>query len=147
MQAHNRYMYGLYTYLIEPIKKLLLDARNRNVKHTRYIIEITRENISCKELMKFTELRHLDGSESNFMVSDEEYLATGGSQGMLDLESQIIYSNVKEIVERQKYIFNTLWNKAIPVIKRIREIEEQTSITEVLYGTENAVAIPIYEKC
>jgi hypothetical protein len=83
----------------------------------------------------------LDGSWNNFMVSDEEYLAPGDSQGMSDLESQIIYSNVKEIVERQKYIFNTLWNKAIPVIKRIREIEEeQTSITEVLYGTENAVA-------
>ena len=49
--------------------------------------------------------------------------------------------NCRNVVERQKYIFNTLWNKTIPVIKRIREIEyEQTSITEVLYGTENAVA-------
>ncbi|MGA9153100.1 MAG: hypothetical protein WBZ36_21190, partial [Candidatus Nitrosopolaris sp.] len=135
------YTRTLLTVGIEPIKKILLDAKNRNVK-LRYITKITTENISyCKELMKFTELRHLDGSLNNFMVSDEEYLASGGSQGMSDLESQIIYSNVKEIVERQKYIFNTLWNKAIPVIKRIREIEEeQTSITEVLYGTENAVA-------
>ncbi|HYV51657.1 MAG TPA: hypothetical protein VE971_00030 [Candidatus Eisenbacteria bacterium] len=126
---------------VEPIKKLLLDATNRNVR-LRYITEITAENISyCKELMKFTELRHLDGSLSNFMVSDKEYLALGVSQGTSDLASQIIYSNVKEIIERQKYIFNTLWNKAIPVIKRIREIEyDQTSITEVLYGTENAVA-------
>ncbi|HYA84782.1 MAG TPA: hypothetical protein VEH06_15235 [Candidatus Bathyarchaeia archaeon] len=135
------YTRTLLTVGIEPIKKLLLDAKNRNVK-LRYITEITTENISyCKELMKFTELRHLDGSQSNFMVSDEEYLAPAGSQGMSDLASQIIYSNVKEIVKRQKYIFNTLWNKAIPVIKRIREIEgEQSSITEVLYGTENAVA-------
>jgi two-component system, OmpR family, sensor histidine kinase VicK len=135
------YTRTLLTVGIEPIKNLLLDAKNRNVK-LRYITEITSENISYyKELMKFTELRHLDGSQSNFMVSDEEYLAPGLSQGTSNLESQIIYSNVKEIVERQKYIFNTLWNKAIPVIKRIREIEdEQTSITEVLYGTENAVA-------
>ena len=135
------YTRTLLTVGIEPIKKLLLDAKNRNVK-LRYITEITAENISyCKELMKFTELQHLDGSQSNFMVSDEEYLAPAVSQGTSDLASQLIYSNVKEIVERQKYIFNTLWNKAIPVIKRIREIEdEQTSITEVLYGTENAVA-------
>jgi two-component system, OmpR family, sensor histidine kinase VicK len=135
------YTRTLLTVGIEPIKKLLLDAKNRNVK-LRYISEITTENICyCKELIKFTELRHLDGSQSNFMVSDEEYLAPELSQGTSDLASQIIYSNVKEIVERQKYIFNTLWNKAIPVIKRIREIEdEQTSITEVLYGTENAVA-------
>jgi len=49
------------------------------------------------------------------------------------------YLSHRNVVERQKYIFNTLWNKTIPVIKRIREIEyEQTSI--ILYGTENAVA-------
>jgi hypothetical protein len=71
------YTRTLLTVGIEPIKKLLLDAKNRNVK-LRYITEITTENISyCKELMKFTELRHLDGSQSNFMVSDEAYLAPG----------------------------------------------------------------------
>jgi two-component system, OmpR family, sensor histidine kinase VicK len=108
---------------VEPIKKLLLDATNRNVR-MRYITEITIENISyCKELMKFTELRHLDGSLSNFMVSDKEYLALAVTEGTSDLASQIIYSNVKEIVERQKYIFDTLWKRALPVINRIREIE------------------------
>jgi tetrahydromethanopterin S-methyltransferase subunit H len=76
------------------------------------------------------------------MVSDKEYLAPVVSEGTSDLASQIIYSNVKEIVEHQQYIFDTLWNKAIPVIKRIRQIgDKQTSgLTEVLYGTENAVA-------
>jgi len=135
------YTRTLLTVGIDPIKRLLLEAKNRNVK-LRYITEITSENISyCKELMKFTELRHLEGSFSNFMVSDDEYLALGGSQTMSDLASQIIYSNVKEIIGRQKYIFDTLWNKAIPSLKKIREIEdEQTSITEVLYGAENAVA-------
>lgn len=56
--------------------------------------------------------------------------------------SQIIYSNVKEIVEHQQYIFDTLWNKAIPAINRIREVEEKRmpGITAVLYGTERAVA-------
>jgi two-component system, OmpR family, sensor histidine kinase VicK len=99
------YTRTLLTVGIEPIKKLLLDAKNRNVK-LRYITEITTENISyCKELMKFTELRHLDGSQSNFMVSDEEYLAPAGSQGMSDLASQIIYSNVKEIVKAPKVYF------------------------------------------
>ena len=127
---------------IDPIRKSFLDAKNRDVK-LRYITEITTENISyCKELMKITELRHLDGFQGNFMVSEKEYLAPGVSQGTSDLASQIIYSNVKEIVEHQQYIFDTLWNKAIPVIKRVREIEDkQTSgITEVLYGTEKAVA-------
>ena len=126
---------------IESIKKSFLDAKNRDVK-LRYITEITTENIySCKELMKITEVRHLDGIKGNFMVSEKEYLAPAASRGISYVTSQIIYSNVKEIVEHQQYIFDTLWNKAIPATKRIREIEEKQTfgITEVLYGAENAV--------
>jgi hypothetical protein len=53
---------------IEPIRKSFLDAKNRDIK-LRYITEITTENISyCKELMKITELRHLDGFQGNFMM-------------------------------------------------------------------------------
>jgi len=126
---------------IEPIRKSFLDAKNRDVK-LRYITEITTENMSyCKELMKITEVRHLDGIKGNFMVSDKEYLAPAASQGISYLASQIISSNVKEIVEHQQYIFDTLWNKAIPSIKKISEIEDNKPprITEVLYGTEEVV--------
>lgn len=126
---------------IEPIRKSFLDAKNKDVE-LRYITEITTENIFyCKELMKITELRHLDGFQGNFMVSEREYIARTDSQET-PLFSQIIYSNVKEIVQHQHSIFDSLWNNAIPVVERIREIEDkQTSgITEVLYGTENAVA-------
>jgi two-component system, OmpR family, sensor histidine kinase VicK len=38
--------------------------------------------------------------------------------------SQLIYSNVDEIVEQQKYIFDSFWAKAIPAEQRIREIQE-----------------------
>ena len=37
---------------------------------------------------------------------------------------QIVYSNVKELVEQQQYIFDAFWNKAISGEQRIREIEE-----------------------
>jgi signal transduction histidine kinase len=108
----------------------------------RYLTEITNENISyCKELIKIVdELRHLDAIKGNFMISEEEYLAP-----VMDEEgkiaSQLIYSNVDEIVEQQNYIFETLWNKAIPSVQRITEIEENKTVprTEVLYGAENAV--------
>nr|MDQ3976204.1 ATP-binding protein [Thermoproteota archaeon] len=40
------------------------------------------------------------------------------------IASQIIYSDVKELVEQQQYIFDTFWNKAISGEQRIREIEE-----------------------
>ena len=38
--------------------------------------------------------------------------------------SEIIYSNVKELLEHQQYVFDTLWNKSIPADEKIREIEE-----------------------
>jgi two-component system, OmpR family, sensor histidine kinase VicK len=109
---------------IESIRKSFLDAKGRDVK-LRYVTEITTENILyCKELMKIAEVRHLDGIMGNFMVSEKEYLAPVVLHNPYHIASQIIYSNIQEIVQQQNYIFDTLWNKAIPAIKRIREIEE-----------------------
>lgn len=125
----------------ESSTRSFLDAKNRNVK-LRYITEIITENVShCKELSKIAEVRHLDGIKGNFMVSEEEYLAPVSAKEISYVASQIIYSNVNEIVEHQQYVFDTLWNKAIPATKRIRELEDKqiSGITEVLYGTENAV--------
>ena len=83
---------------IESIRKSFLDAKDRDVK-LRYITEITTENISyCKELMKIVEVRHLDGIKANFMMSEKEYLAPAVSNNTSDIASQIIYSNLQEIV-------------------------------------------------
>ncbi|MGA9151721.1 MAG: hypothetical protein WBZ36_14180 [Candidatus Nitrosopolaris sp.] len=74
--------------------------------------------------MKIAEVRHLDGIKGNSMVSEKEYLAPAVSNNTSDIASQIIYSNLHEIVKQQNYIFDTLWNKATPAIQRIKEIEE-----------------------
>jgi two-component system, OmpR family, sensor histidine kinase VicK len=110
---------------IESIRKSFLGAKNRDIK-LRYITEITTENISyCKEIMKIVhELRHLDGIKGNFMISECEYAAPTTSHETTNPASTIIFSNVKEIVEQQQYVFDTFWNKAIPAKLRIREIEE-----------------------
>ncbi|PWU80448.1 MAG: hypothetical protein DLM72_12110 [Candidatus Nitrosopolaris wilkensis] len=110
---------------IESIRKSFLDAKNRDVK-LRYITEITTENISyCKEIMKIVhELRHLDGIKGNFMISEYEYAAPATSHETTKPSTTVIFSNVKEIVEQQQYVFDTFWNKAIPAELRIREIEK-----------------------
>ena len=59
-----------------------------------------------------------------FMISETEYLAPATLHEKVKPASQIIYSNVKEIVEQQQYIFDTLWNKALPAEEKFREIEE-----------------------
>ncbi|MDQ6666775.1 MAG: HAMP domain-containing histidine kinase [Thermoproteota archaeon] len=127
---------------IGQIKKAFLDAKSRGVR-LRYLTEITNENISyCKELIKIVdELRHLDAIKGNFMISEGEYLAPVNLDEEGKIASQLIYSNVDEIVEQQNYIFETLWSRAIPSERRITEIEENKTVprTEVLYGAENAV--------
>ena len=126
---------------IESIKKSFIDANNRDVR-LRYITEIKSENIlHCKELMKIAEVRHLDGIKGNFMVSEKEYIAPLSSL-VSEISSQIIYSNLPEIVAQQNYIFDTLWNKAVPVISRIREIEEgiEPSKTEIIHDTKVSIS-------
>ena len=89
---------------VKTIKKAFADAKRRNVG-LRYLTEITKDNISyCKELMTIVdEPRHLDGIKGNFMLSETEYLSPVVLIEKEKVASQIIYSNVKEIV----YISNT----------------------------------------
>jgi two-component system, OmpR family, sensor histidine kinase VicK len=110
---------------IESIKRSFLDAKSRDVR-LRYLTEITNSNISyCKELMSIVnELHHLEGIKGNFMISESEYLAPATSHEKTKPASLIIYSSVKEIVEHQQYVFETLWIKSAPAEERIREIEE-----------------------
>lgn len=107
-----------------PIKNAGSEAIRRGVK-SRVITEITKENIEyCKEMMRIGhELRHLDNVKGNFSVSDRDYTANASQSAMAPLP-QLIHSNVKAVIEQQQYFFETLWNKAIPVEQRIREIEE-----------------------
>jgi two-component system, OmpR family, sensor histidine kinase VicK len=107
------------------LKRAFLDARKRGVK-LRYATEINKDNISyCKQLMSMVdELRHLEGIKGNFYISDTGYLAPATFHEAGKPAAQIIYSNVKELIEHQKYVFETLWSKTIPAEHRIREIEE-----------------------
>jgi two-component system, OmpR family, sensor histidine kinase VicK len=110
--------------VLEPIRKAFLDAKSRYVG-LRYITEITKDNVSyCKELMTLVdELRHLEGIKGNFMLSESEYLSPIILFEKGKIASQIVYSNLVQIVEQQQYFFDTLWSKAIPAKDRIYELE------------------------
>ena len=110
----------------------------------RYVTEITKDNLTyCKEMLKFAEIRHLDGVKGNFEVSDiKEYVAATTLQSANKQQPmpQLIYSNVKEIVEQQQYVFDTLWSRAIPSEQKIKEIEYGIvpEVTEVIQSHEEA---------
>jgi two-component system, OmpR family, sensor histidine kinase VicK len=126
---------------IEPIRKAFLDAKNRGV-HMRYLTEITNHNLSyCKELTKIVdELRHLDGIKGNFMVGDNEYLAPLILFEHGKIAPQAVYSNTKEVVEQQQYLFDNFWRQGVSGEKKIREIEEEVEpeFLEVITNKDDA---------
>jgi two-component system, OmpR family, sensor histidine kinase VicK len=128
------------------LKEAFLDAKRRGVK-LFYITEITRDNLSyCKQLITMVdELRHLDGIKGNFYISDTGYLAPATFHEKGKPASQIIYSNVKELIEHQRYVFDTFWDKAISAEQRIRDIEEEREpdFYEVITDNEKASQILI----
>jgi two-component system, OmpR family, sensor histidine kinase VicK len=118
---------------IEQIQKALIDIkRNRRGFKFRYLTEITSENISfCKELVSIVdELRHTEGIKANFMISETEYLAPIILYRKEEISSKIIYSNIREVIEHQQYIFDLFWSKATPAEQRIMEIEEGVEVLE-----------------
>jgi len=119
---------------IQEIKESLITIRDRGIR-SRFITEITNDNISyCKELITLVnEFRHLDGIKGNFYVNETDYLAPTTFHDKGKPASEVIYSNIKELVEHQHYVFDTLWNKSIPAEEKIREIED--GITPEFVGT------------
>ena len=126
---------------IEPVKKAFLDAKNRGV-HLRYLTEINKRNLSyCKELMKIVdELRHLDGIKGNFMVSDTEYVAPLILFEHGKIAPQAVYSNTKEVVWQQQYLFDNFWRQGVSGEKKIKEIEEaiEPEFLEVITNKDDA---------
>lgn len=126
---------------IEPVKKAFLDAKNRGV-HLRYLTEINKHNLSyCKELMKIVdELRHLDGIKGNFMVSDTEYVAPLILFEHGKIAPQAVYSNTKEVIWQQQYLFDNFWRQGVSGEKKVKEIEEaiEPEFLEVITNKDDA---------
>ena len=142
-EAIIKFLYGAEDYMnicadntwpsvamgVEVFKKGLYELKKRNVK-SRFVTDITKDNIKyCKELMQISELRHLDGIKGNFAVSEKGYTASATMQEAALLQ-QVIYSNVRSILDQQQYVFETLWSKAKPAEQKIREIEEGVDLGE-----------------
>lgn len=110
----------------------------------RAFTEITRENLNhCKELMKLVdELRHLDGVRGGLAISETEYMATTVLQESAPL-TEVIYSNVREVVGQGQYIFDTLWSTATPAEQKIKELEEgvERPVIQVITDTHTSISL------
>ena len=126
---------------IKSISEASSSASSTGIK-LRYVTEIIEANISqCKVVVTTGEVRHLEGVKGNVVVSDTDYIAisyaaiaASSTTTPNSTESQptttvtavphAVYSNVKEDVQQQQYVFEILCNKAIPAEQKIKEIEE-----------------------
>ena len=127
----------------EPLRNAYLDFKRRGI-NVRFITEMNASNISyCKELMKISELRHLDGIKGNFGICDQKEFVAAATIKEQQAVPQLIYSNVKEIIEQQEFIFESFWTRAIPAKQRIREMEDATEpeFYEVISDQEKASQI------
>ena len=97
----------------------------RGIK-SRFLTEITAENICyVKEIMRVNEVRHLDGIRINFGIIDKRELEIRFISKEDTSVVHSIFTTVKGIVHSHLYLFEELWQKAIPAEKRIKQIEEE----------------------
>jgi two-component system, OmpR family, sensor histidine kinase VicK len=118
------------------------DMKSRGVK-IRWVTDITKDNLThCKDLMQYAEVRHISCLNENFRVSETEYIAATTTKEGLPIP-KLIYSNSKEIVGQQQYIFETLWDKAVPAEQRIKEMEQESEPQRiaVIYDARQALEL------
>ncbi|MEJ7642364.1 MAG: histidine kinase dimerization/phospho-acceptor domain-containing protein [Candidatus Nitrosocosmicus sp.] len=97
----------------------------------RYVTEITKDNMDyVRQMLTFSEIRHLDGMKGNFEVADQREYVTVATLQKAQAIPHLIFSNIPEIVEQQQFVFDSFWKMAKPAEQRIREIEHEVTPAE-----------------
>jgi hypothetical protein len=80
------------------------------------------------------ELRHLDAVKGNFYVTEQECVVPSTLHENGKFSEWMIYSNFKEIIEHQQYVFDNFWNTSSSFQRRTTEIRNNVSlgITEII---------------
>ena len=116
-------------FILSDTTRNALEQAKRTGVIIRCITEITKDNLSyCKELMKFTEIRHLNKFVGNSIIGDKEYLAQ--SVGHV-FTSNLTYSNENRMLEQQNSVFENFWNNATTQKKQTSTLELGVDLEEI----------------
>ena len=116
-------------FILSDTTRNALEQAKRTGVIIRCITEITKDNLSyCKELMKFTEIRHLNKFVGNSIIGDKEYLAQ--SVGHV-FTSNLIYSNENRMLEQQNSLFENFWNNATTQKEQTSTLELGVDLEEI----------------
>src|SRR5918994_1612354 len=129
---------------VESVVQAYSDFKNARNGKARWITEVNPSNIQhIRKLAQFAEVRHLDGIKGNAVAVNENECLTTINLKMGDSAPYAITNTVRDIVEQQKFTFETLWAKAVPAEHRIREIEQgvEPQRIEVVYDAGQALEL------
>jgi two-component system sensor histidine kinase VicK len=129
---------------VESVVQAYSDFKNTRNGKARWITEVNPSNIQhIRKLTQFAEVRHLDGIKGNAVAVNENECLTTINLKMGDSAPYAITNTFRDIVEQQKFTFETLWAKAVPAEHRIREIEQgvEPQRIDVIYDAEQTLAL------
>ena len=94
----------------------------------RIITQITSDNISyCKIFSQAVELRHADGIQSSFGISDGKWLL----EHVISLDefplSHAIHTNIRKLVDAKRQLFETIWKQSVPAQRVFSKLEKSKS--------------------
>jgi len=89
----------------------------------RTIFDVNKDNLNIIKKIKHYEIKHIDGLRGNFGIFDNRAYMVFIFQEGSERPDQTLWSNSKELVRKQQEIFNNLWDLAIPLSVRRKEIE------------------------
>ena len=102
----------------------LINEKNLKI---RLIVEAIPENIDQVNSITNYEIRHLDDIKSNFGILDgRAYVVSIFNQGSTKPQ-QAFFSNSKPFIDKQQALFDQLWEIAIPIDLRNKELKLKES--------------------
>ena len=117
----------VYNHHIDGTKFVEQQAKEKGIK-LRLIVEITKDNIDFINSLKYHEIRHLEGIRSNIGIFDNRAYMVAIFHKENIQPDQILFSNSKSLVEQQGYLFDNLWNMAIPLSVKSKDIEYEDKL-------------------
>ncbi len=118
----------MFNFLLKYFKHGV-DLIDKQVKESgvkmRMIVEANSENIDALNALRFYEIKHADGIRGNFGIWDNRAYTVFIFHKESDQPDQTLWSNSKELVDKQQSLFDRMWDIAIPLSVRKRELRYQ----------------------
>jgi hypothetical protein len=121
---------SIFNQGIDLISKRVQDKGIR----VRTIFDVNKDNLNIMMIIKHHEIKHIDKLRGNFGIFDNRAYMVFIFQKGSEKPDQTLWSNSRELVQKQQEIFNKLWDLAIPLSVRKKEIELEDKTTFIQRG-------------